>query len=294
MDALYSITLAGHIFIPYFSTVVQRLYDPLPITIDLLFSFIQMVYSGMSEGITMSSLNMNTHQPHIAAIIPTYNEERNVAGVLRTLHASDLLDEIIIVDDGSVDQTVEIIRKFSTTDRRIQLIKHERNQGKGQAIFTGWAATTAPYLLLLDADLHDLTPDHIVALMAPVIDHQADMTLGLFWGGHINTDFSSWSMPFLTGQRGLRSEILKHISRDAAAGYGFEVALTVAASQHGYHKHIVPLKGVWHPPSEFHRGGLNGLIWRFRMYGQIIRGWVLATRQRYPKVKAFFSTILKP
>jgi glycosyltransferase involved in cell wall biosynthesis len=242
----------------------------------------------------MSLLYNYQRKPLIAAIIPTYNEERNIAGVLEALRLSDILDEIIIVDDGSVDKTVEIVRKFAAIDRRMRVILHERNQGKGQAIFTGWAATTAPYLLLLDADLHELNPDHILALMTPVLDHQADMTLGLFWGGHIPTDFSSWAMPFLTGQRGLRSEILKHISPEAAAGYGFEVALTVAASQQGYHKHIVPLKGVWHPPSEFHRGGLNGIIWRFRMYGQIIRGWVIATRQRHPKVKTFLSTILKP
>ncbi|MDP2994254.1 MAG: glycosyltransferase family 2 protein [Anaerolineales bacterium] len=242
----------------------------------------------------MSSLYDHLGKPLIAAIIPTYNEERNIAGVIEVLRASEILDEIIIVDDGSVDKTVEIARKFAATDRRMQVIQHEQNKGKGQAIFTGWAATTAPYLLLLDADLHKLTPDHILALMAPVLDNHADMTLGLFWGGHIITDFSSWAMPFLTGQRGLRSEILKHISREAAAGYGFEIALTVAASQQSYHKHIVPLKGVWHPPSEFHRGGLNGIIWRFRMYGQIIRGWVIATRQRHPKVKTLFSTIPKP
>jgi glycosyltransferase involved in cell wall biosynthesis len=242
----------------------------------------------------MSSLHNRLGKPLIAAIIPTYNEERNVAGVLEVLHASTILDEIIIVDDGSMDKTVEIARRFAATDRRMQVIQHERNKGKGQAIFTGWAATSAPYLLLLDADLHELNPDHLLALMTPVLDHRADMTLGLFWGGHIITDLSSWGMPFLTGQRGLRSEILKHISYEAAAGYGFEVALTVAASQHSFHKHIVPLKGVWHPPSEFHRGGLNGIIWRFRMYGQIIRGWVIATRQRYPKVKTFLSTILKP
>jgi hypothetical protein len=242
----------------------------------------------------MSSLFNRLGKPLIAAIIPTYNEERNVAGVLEALSTSDILDEIIIVDDGSVDKTVEIIHKFAAADQRIQVIQHERNKGKGQAILTGWAATTAPYLLLLDADLHKLTPGHILDLMTPVLDHHADMTLGLFWGGHINTDLSSWGMPFLTGQRGLRSEILKYISHEAASGYGFEVALTIAANQQSYHKQIVPLKGVWHPPSEFHRGGWNGLIWRFRMYGQIIRGWVIATRQRHPKANSFFSTILKP
>jgi glycosyltransferase involved in cell wall biosynthesis len=237
--------------------------------------------------------NLQT-RPRIAAIIPTYNEERNVAGVLQALCSSEILDEIIVVDDGSVDDTLEIVQQYAKNDRRLQVIRHERNKGKGQAILTGWGATSATYLLLLDADLHELSSSHILALMTPVLEQRADMTLGLFWGGHFFTDLSSWGMPFLTGQRGLRAEILSHISQDAAAGYGFEVALTIAANQQGFHKHIVPLKGVWHPPSEFHRGGLNGLIWRFRMYGQIIRGWVIASRDRRQKAKPFFSTILKP
>ncbi len=239
------------------------------------------------------SENLQT-RPCIAAIIPTYNEERNVAGVLQALCSSEILDEIIIVDDGSVDDTLEIVQQYAKTDRRVQVIRHERNKGKGQAILTGWGATSAAYLLLLDADLHELSSSHILALMTPVLEQRADMTLGLFWGGHFITDLSSWGMPFLTGQRGLRAEILSHISQDAAAGYGFEVALTIAANQEGFHKHIVPLKGVWHPPSEFHRGGLNGLIWRFRMYAQIIRGWAIASRFRRHKVKPFFSTFLKP
>jgi glycosyltransferase involved in cell wall biosynthesis len=235
-------------------------------------------------------------KPRIAAILPTYNEELNVSGVLDVLRATSMLDEIILVDDGSKDKTAEILYKAAALDQRIQIIQHDRNRGKGQAIFSGWAATTAPVLLLLDADLKNLTPDHIQALLAPVIEHRADMTLGLFRGGHWGTDFSHWLTPFLTGQRGLRSELLKCVSREAAEGYGFEIALTVAAGQNGYRRRVVALKGVWHPSSEFRteRGGYwNGKIWRFRMYGQIFRAWFIATRERYPKAKTFFSDISK-
>jgi len=232
----------------------------------------------------------------IAAILPTYNEELNVSGVLEVLQATSILNEIILVDDGSTDKTAEILRKIATSDPRMKVIQHEKNKGKGQAIFSGWAATSAPILLLLDADLKNLTPDHIQALLAPVIDHRAGMTLGLFRNGHFGTDLSHRLTPFLTGQRGLCSELLKHISREAAQGYGFEVALTVAASQYNYRTRIVALKGVWHPSSEFRteRGGYwKGKIWRFCMYGQIIRAWFIATGEHYPKAKAFFSDISK-
>jgi glycosyltransferase involved in cell wall biosynthesis len=235
------------------------------------------------------------HKPHIAAILPTFNEELNVSGVLEVLHAASILDEIILVDDGSSDNTVNLLHQAAEKDSRIQVIQHDKNRGKGQAIFSGWAATSAPILLLLDADLKNLTPGHINALLAPVIDHRADMTLGLFRGGHFSTDLSHRLTPFLTGQRGLRAEILENISRQAASGYGFEVALTVAAGRHNYRVRVVTLSGVWHPSSEFRkeRGFWGGVSWKLRMYRQILRAWYLSTRERYPKAKAFFSDMTK-
>jgi glycosyltransferase involved in cell wall biosynthesis len=236
-----------------------------------------------------------SRKPLIAAILPIFNEELNVSGVLDVLHASSILDEIILVDDGSSDKTFEILNQAAALDQRIQVIHHDRNKGKGQAILSGWAATCAPILLLLDADLKDLTPEHIQALLAPVIEHCTDMTLGLFHGGHFSTDLSHRLSPFLTGQRGLRSELLKYISHEAAAGYGFEVALTVTARQHNYRSRVVALKGVWHPSSEFRaeRGFWRGLLWKLHMYGQIIRAWSISTRNHYPEEKAFFSDIIK-
>jgi glycosyltransferase involved in cell wall biosynthesis len=231
----------------------------------------------------------------IAAILPIFNEELNVSGVLDVLRASSILDEIILVDDGSSDRTFEILNQAAALDQRVQVIRHDQNRGKGQAIFSGWAATCAPILLLLDADLKDLTPDHINVLLAPVIDHRADMTLGLFQGGHLSTDLSHRLTPFLTGQRGLRAKLLKDISPEAAAGYGFEIALSVTARQHNYRTRVVPLKGVWHPSSEFRaeRGFWGGLLWKLHMYGQVIRALYISTREQTPKEKAFFSNISK-
>jgi polyisoprenyl-phosphate glycosyltransferase len=248
------------------------------------------------EGLSMSDNTTQPRKPLTAAIIPTYNEALNISGVLEVLKATSCLDEIILVDDGSKDNTLEILTQAAELDKRIRVVQHERNKGKGQAIFTGWAATSASILVLLDADLKNLKPEHIQILLDPVLERRADMTLGLFRGGHLNTDLSHWLTPFLTGQRALRAEMMKYVSHEAAAGYGFEVALTVAAGKRSYRKRIVFLKGVWHPSSEFRteRGGYwNGRIWRFRMYGQIIRAWLIATGEKYPKAKAFFSDINK-
>ena len=76
----------------------------------------------------MTSFYNQQRKPLTAAIIPTFNEERNVAGVLEALHLSDILDEIIVVDDGSDDKTVEIVRKFAAEDKRMHLIQNSRLQ----------------------------------------------------------------------------------------------------------------------------------------------------------------------
>lgn len=214
---------------------------------------------------------MPENSPLIAAIIPAYNEARRIEQVLKVLHQVDCLDEILVVDDGSSDGTAGVVLRVAGEEPRLRLLKHEKNLGKGQAIFTARAATRAEYLLLLDADLQGLTPAHVEALIRPVVEGRADMTLGLFRGGHLNTDLSHWLTPWLSGQRCLRAELLDSLNRQAAAGYGFETALTVAASQGGYRTRHVPLRGVWHPPSEFHRK--HGFGWRLNMYAQIVRAW---------------------
>jgi len=211
----------------------------------------------------------------IAAIVPAYNEAKGISRVLGVLCEVDILSEIIVVDDGSKDFTAIRVKEFAERDARIRLIQHAEKMGKGQAIFTAFESTQAPILLLLDADLVGLAASHIHALIEPVLKHRADMSLGLFKGGHILTDFSHWITPWLSGQRCLKTEILSYVDARAAAGYGFETALTMAARYAGYETKIVSLHGVWHPPSEFHRDPLYTGVWRLRMYAQIIRAWYL-------------------
>ena len=251
-----------------------------------------MIYSSHRKG-SMPEIPVYLHKPAIAAILPAYNEESSIATVLEVMCATDILDEIIVVDDGSRDKTVEVACRVAQHEPRLRIIQHGENQGKGQAIFTAWAATTASNLLLLDADLRALSPEHLRGLLAPILDHRADMTLGLFRGGRIATDISHWITPYLTGQRALRAEILKYVSPEAASGYGFEVALTIAANQQNYRTRIVPLKGVWHIPSEYRseRGFWGGARWKLQMYGQILRAWFVATRRRYPTARSFPKTI---
>jgi glycosyltransferase involved in cell wall biosynthesis len=216
-------------------------------------------------------------QRRIGVIIPAYNEAEGIEGVLKVLSQVDLLAEILVVDDGSTDETASIVTRCTAQDDRLRLVRHKHNRGKGEAIFTGWGLTRSTIIVTLDADLIGLTPEQVGDLIRPVLEKRADMTLGLFEHGNWRTDKGHQATPWLTGQRCFRASLLRLVSRPAAAGYGFETALTVAARQHGWRIQRVPLTGVYHPPSEAHRGLWLGFYTRVQMYAQILRAWYLAS-----------------
>jgi len=222
----------------------------------------------------------------IAVIIPAYNEASRIRQVLQVLHGVKQLGEIIVVDDGSSDGTAQQSCLEAETDPRIRLIILPTNMGKGQAVFTGWQATRAAYLIMLDADLFGLASQHIENLYQPVLDGQVDMTIGVFHGGYWRTDISHWATPWLSGQRCFRADLLKMINWDAAAGYGLETALTVAAQVNDWHVMKVPLQGAWHMPSENRRGFWRGAGMKGKMYLQIIRAWYVAEGYKHLGIRS--------
>jgi len=211
----------------------------------------------------------------ISVIIPSYNEAAFIATVMDAIRHSTFISEIIVVDDGSRDQTGAMVVKAAQGDPRVQVITHPINLGKGQAFFTGVAACNNSMIVMLDADLVGLKPEHIYSLVKPVLESRADMTLGIFKGGNLASDFSHWATPWLSGQRCFRKELLRYVDREAAAGYGLETALTIAAKRQGWQSVKIIWRGVSHPPSEFHRGKLKGVLTRAKMYGQICRAWYI-------------------
>lgn len=217
----------------------------------------------------------------VAAVIPAYNEAYRIGQVLSVLHQADFLSSVIVVDDGSSDGMGTVVERIAKSDRRIRLVRHARNLGKGGALHTGASLCQGNHdaLLMLDADLHQLKPGHIYDLVTPVLEDNTDMTLGLFLGGKWVTDFAHRFTPWLTGQRCFRLELLEHLDWRAARGYGLETALTLTAETLGWRIQRVYLRGVSHPPSEFHHGLVRGVPNRVKMYWQIFQAWWLLKRQ---------------
>ena len=150
-------------------------------------------------------------QAGVAAVLPSYNESGRIGAVLAVLREIHSLAKIVVVDDGSSDETASVVAQAARLDPRICLVAHVVNLGKGQAIFSGWRAARPEYLLLLDADLIGLTPGHVCQLIEPVIAQSVEMTIGVFKGGQWNTDLSHWLTPWLSGQRCFAAALLQEV-----------------------------------------------------------------------------------
>lgn len=103
----------------------------------------------------------------LSIIVPVFNEEQSVAESIKAVCAVNITKEIVIVDDGSTDKTIEILeRDILPQFGYIRLIKHGVNRGKGAAIRTGIQEAVGDYIVIQDADLEYDPTDFTIMLQA--------------------------------------------------------------------------------------------------------------------------------
>jgi polyisoprenyl-phosphate glycosyltransferase len=202
-----------------------------------------------------------------AAIIPAFNESKTIGEVLAVLQKCSLVDQIIVVSDGSSDNTVEVALEYDD----IEVIELLENRGKGGAIKAGLDHTPAEILLFLDADLIGLTEAHVASLISPVIDGKALMAVGLFEKGRVATDIAQKMAPFLSGQRALKRQLLESISDLDLSRFGAEVALHRYVEEQHIPVSMVTLPDLSHVMKEEKLGFWKGIAARGKMYWEIIR-----------------------
>lgn len=154
---------------------------------------------------------MNFTKFKITVVIPAYRTEREILSVLQGVPA--FVRNIIVVDDASPDSSADLVTAAAKRDKRITLIRHEKNQGVGGAMITGFKqalALRAEIVIKLDGD-GQMDPCHIPALITPLIEGKAD-----YVKGNRFRDFSSLQqMPFI---RRVGNLGLSFLSK-AATGY---------------------------------------------------------------------------
>jgi glycosyltransferase involved in cell wall biosynthesis len=187
--------------------------------------------------------------PCLSVVVPVYNERPTVAEVLRIVLAQRPVQELVVVDDASVDGTWEALQTIAPADSRIRLIRHQRNQGKGAALRTGFAQATAPIVVVQDADL-EYDPTEYYALLRPILSEKADVVFGsrflgagshrvlYYWhsvGNHLLTTLSNMATNLnLTDMEScykmFRREVLQKI-RIEENRFGFEPEITAKVSR---------------------------------------------------------------
>ena len=197
-------------------------------------------------------------------LIPAFNEEKTVGEVVRA--ALEAGFPVVVADDGSTDATARVAEEAGAA-----VVRLPENRGKGAAYAAGLKAVDTPYVVLLDADLVGLKPEHIEALLGPVESGEAEMSVGVFKGGRLFTDFGNRITPFLSGQRALPTKLFREVPGLERARYDVELLLTRVAKEKGWRVKYLPLYGLSQVMKEEKRGFLAGLLHRLRMYREVLR-----------------------
>ncbi len=202
----------------------------------------------------MSSLASNLtplppNVPCLGVIVPVFNEAATIATLIQTVLAQPHVSEVVIVDDGSSDGTWAALQPLPQTDARIRIFRHEKNQGKGAALRTGFAKATAPVLIVQDADL-EYDPQEYPQVIRPIITGRADVVIGsrfqgsgahrvlYFWhsiGNQVLTLLSNMCTnlnltDMESGYKAFRREIIQQLKIEENR-FGFEPEITAKVSK---------------------------------------------------------------
>ena len=201
-------------------------------------------------------------------LIPAYNEADTVATVIRTALAA-ALGPVLVVDDGSTDATTSAALAAGAA-----VLTLGDNLGKGGAVYEGATALQTDFVVLIDADLVGLLPEHLKELARPVLEHRFDMTRGVFAGGRWRTTAAQNITPQLNGQRALTRRKLLNVPGLAKSRYGIEIAITEQAKRSHWRTTDIAMRDVSQVMKEEKRGFLKGVQIRLGMYRDILKTWI--------------------
>ena len=230
----------------------------------------------------------------LSVVMPVYNEIRTLAKVIERVRSTKLPLELVIVDDGSRDGSREFLAELrdqpaNTAERNItegaafdlKVIFHEKNQGKGGALKTGFLACTGDAVIIQDADL-EYDPHDYRALLQPIVEGEADVVYGSRfshidgpvhhywhrWGNQMITRLSNWKFGWAlsdveTCYKMVRRELIQQIAPGLIErGFGIELELTAKlARMKGVRFYERPVSYVGRSWAEGKKIGVKDGLW---------------------------------
>lgn len=206
----------------------------------------------------------------VSCIIPAYNEGPRIENVLKAVYKHPLIDEVIVVNDHSSDNTSEIVSKFPG----IKLIVHDVNKGKSKAVVTGIRAAVGDIVFLLDSDLIGLTPDNVSSFLRSVIAGEADISFSVRRIGFISDLFYRFvGMDILTGERAFKKTLIENHLEEVSrlSRFGIETFFNNVIIENKSRIKVVFWDNVRSPMKSKKQGFLSGMLADFYMFGDILK-----------------------
>jgi glycosyltransferase involved in cell wall biosynthesis len=203
----------------------------------------------------------------VSAIICALDEAPRIGGVIPVLLECGLFEKVLVVDDGSNDDTAQVAASHGAA-----VVSHAENLGKARAMQSGLAATSSPIVCFIDADLLHVTCEHLDALVKPVLRGEVQVALAIFSGGRTATTLAQKISPLISGQRCLRRELLDDFT-GWNSGFGIETEISAHLQRKGITQLIVEWEGAAQVMKEEKRGPVKGFAARLQMYWDIVRSW---------------------
>lgn len=201
-------------------------------------------------------------------IICTYNEDKTIADVVTACCKLNPDSEIIVVDDGSTDNTQNILNELTEAySFRYEIL--EKNTGKSWAMARGVEISGNDIILFFDADVSNITKEHFDELLRPVIENSADMVLGQ--PSDTLIDYRINPFKVLTGERAmLKSDLIPILDDIRDIRFGVETFLNLYYQANGKRIKYVLMKGLKHPSTYEKTGSFSSATKKYISEGNEI------------------------
>ena len=201
----------------------------------------------------------------VPVVVCAHNEGPRVGVVVKTLIQSKVFSRVLVVDDGSSDDTAQAAREAGA-----EVLTLKPNRGKGGAMLAGWKETGSGDVAFIDADLKNLTPEHIHRIYQGYLAGY-DMSCGTQDYMPIMT--AAYPMfPLITGQRFVRKRVLDNIPGNCWNGYNIEVAMNFTCDRIRGKTYLCILPGLLNTLKESKSGGVvAGMKTNVKMLSGIMR-----------------------